>query len=90
MPPCPFDYRLWQQTMYIQFGQKWAKLHHGPLWCVASTGQSEMSSEACSLNKQDNMKVRITMGPLASLYTVDCHFVGFGEYSWDFRTNYTS
>ena len=30
VPQCPTDYRLWQQTMYTQFGQKWAKLHHGP------------------------------------------------------------
>lgn len=33
---CPEDYRLWQQTMYAPFGQKWAKLHHGPLWSIAS------------------------------------------------------
>ena len=37
--PCPQDYRLWQQTMYAQFGQKWAKLHHGPLWSVAASDQ---------------------------------------------------
>ena len=22
--------------MYCQFGQKWAKLHHGPMWCVTA------------------------------------------------------
>ena len=32
VPHCPEDYRLWQETMYTQFGQKWSKLHHGPLW----------------------------------------------------------
>ena len=37
------DYRLWLQTMYAQFGQKWAKLHHGPLWSVAPSMQSELS-----------------------------------------------
>lgn len=25
--------------MYAQFGQKWAKLHHGPLWSVAASDQ---------------------------------------------------
>ena len=26
--------------MYAQFGQKWAKLHHGPLWSYALSDQS--------------------------------------------------
>ena len=25
--------------MYSQFGQKWAKFHHGPLWSVAHSMQ---------------------------------------------------
>ncbi len=33
--PCPQDYRSWLETMYCQFGQKWAKLHHGPMWSVS-------------------------------------------------------
>ena len=22
------------QTMYAHFGQKWVRLHHGPMWCT--------------------------------------------------------
>ena len=37
---------MWQQTMYTQFGQKWAKLHHGPMWTTIAGDQ-----------KLDTMKV---------------------------------
>jgi len=47
---CPFDYRLWQQTMYCHFGQKWSKLHHGPLWSVAFSAQSSDSSHDTGSN----------------------------------------
>lgn len=40
VPPCPMDYRVWQQTMYTHFGQKWSNLHHGPMWNVASCTQT--------------------------------------------------
>lgn len=36
---CPTDYRLWQQTMYSHFGEKWVKLHRGPMWCTSSSAQ---------------------------------------------------
>ena len=36
---CPNGYRLWQQTMYSHFGEKWAKLHCGPMWCTSSLTQ---------------------------------------------------
>ena len=40
VPQCPSDYRVWQETMYTQFGQKWAKLHHGPMWAsIAGDGK---------------------------------------------------
>ena len=38
---CPTDYRLWRQTMYCHFGQKWAKLHHGPMWSAVRTNQQK-------------------------------------------------
>ena len=40
VPRCPRDYRVWLETMYSNFGQKWAKLHHGPLWSAASSMQA--------------------------------------------------
>ncbi|XP_065900800.1 uncharacterized protein [Dysidea avara] len=43
---CPLDYWLWQQTMYCHFGQKWSKLHHGPLWSVTFSAQSSESSHS--------------------------------------------
>ena len=36
---CPSDYRLWQQTMYCRFREKWLKLHRGPMWCTSSSAQ---------------------------------------------------
>jgi hypothetical protein len=46
VPQCPKDYRLWQQTMYTQFGQKWAKLHHGPMWASAAGNRKLNTMEA--------------------------------------------
>ena len=51
VPPCPEDYQSWLQTMYSQFGQKWAKLHHGPMWSIASTYHST------HLHERSTMKV---------------------------------
>ena len=48
VPRCPDDYRLWIQTMYTQFGQKWPKLHHGPMWTNMAKDQ-----------KLDTMKVTL-------------------------------
>ena len=58
IPSCPKDYRLWQQTMYVQFGQKWCKLHHGPLWRVVSSTQNPEGGVTCQpLQTQDTMDV---------------------------------
>ena len=35
----PTDYRLRQQTMYSHFGEKWVKLHRGPMWYTSSSAQ---------------------------------------------------
>lgn len=43
---CPQDYRIWQQTMYANFGQKWSKLHHGPLWSFTSSSVSDDASHS--------------------------------------------
>ena len=32
MKDCPQDYMDWLVTMYSLFGNKWAKLHRGPMW----------------------------------------------------------
>ena len=45
------DYRQWQATMYCHFGQKWAKLHYGPLWSVSPT-ESDRDSQQCYENTQ--------------------------------------
>jgi len=29
--------------MYTHFGQKWVRLHHGPMWCTVPTTQEEAS-----------------------------------------------
>ena len=42
---------LWQQTMYCHFGQKWAKLHQGPLWSVVpsvSTDPKKQNPNSCN------------------------------------------
>ena len=60
VPSCPVDYRLWQQTMYCQFGQKWAKLHHGPLWSVASSSQiSQHAGRSSQVFKIEEVHVHI-------------------------------
>ena len=48
---CPLDYRLWQQSMYCCFGQKWAKLHHGQMGSVVpavSTDPIERNPHSCN------------------------------------------
>lgn len=41
---------MWQQTMYCQFGQKWSKLHHGPMWTAASSSQGLSSSHSTTMD----------------------------------------
>ena len=39
---CPRDYLQWQTVNYIYlFGTKWSKLHHGPMWSVVPTWQTQ-------------------------------------------------
>ncbi|XP_065891566.1 uncharacterized protein [Dysidea avara] len=57
---CPLDYRLWQQTMYSNFGQKWSILHHGPMCRVnsspqASDIQSDDTRRQCTMNALVNI-----------------------------------
>ena len=33
---CPADYQSWLQSMYCHFGQKWVRLHRGPMWSVVT------------------------------------------------------
>ena len=32
--------------MYCQFGQKWAKLHHGPMWSVVPLHSSDQCPQS--------------------------------------------
>ena len=32
--------------MYCQFGQKWAKLHHGPMWSVTPLHSSDQCPQS--------------------------------------------
>ena len=50
------DYRLWQQTMYCHFGQKWSLLHHGPMWNVTYSAQSD-ESRPSDVKQQSTMNV---------------------------------
>ena len=70
IPSCPQDYGQWQQTMYCQFGQKWAKLHHGPIWRVAP------SSDVPDSNARETMQVLQVPHPLSLLV---CCTVGHSE-----------
>ena len=36
---CSADYAMWPETMYSQFGNKWANLYNGPMWSVAMVEQ---------------------------------------------------
>ena len=51
MKDCPEDYKEWLVTMYTMFGNKWAKLHRGPMWEGDIIEQSEIptGSEGSSL-----------------------------------------
>ena len=51
---CPPDYRAWQQTMYVLFGTKWAKIFAGPMWSHApimeAGGNTHDTSEVGRMN----------------------------------------
>ncbi|XP_065917202.1 uncharacterized protein [Dysidea avara] len=55
---CPLDYRQWLLTMYCNFGEKWVKLHRGPMWCVASSVEDPCSSTA---QNQNTMKALVNI-----------------------------
>lgn len=49
VPSCPEDCRAWLQTMYSHFGQKWTRLHHGPMWSLASSYHLSHQHERCTM-----------------------------------------
>ena len=51
------NYRQWLQTMYCNFGEKWAKLHHGPMWCVTRVEQDCQGTSGPIVYKQRTMEV---------------------------------
>ena len=51
------DHRLWSQTMYCNFGEKWVKLHRGPMWCFADSAQEVEGSSNAKRQQQKTMKV---------------------------------
>ncbi|XP_065904934.1 uncharacterized protein [Dysidea avara] len=57
---CPADYRLWQQTMYCHFGQKWVRLHSGPTWGVAHSVQGQESWQL-SVHKRCTMEALVNV-----------------------------
>ena len=88
IPACSEDYRLWLQTMYVQFGQKWAKLHHGPMWSIVRLSQGD-GNDTNSLGKFDTMKVYILICPYIIRIVFELS-VGKGEeYSLIVRTNHS-
>lgn len=91
VPSCPTDYRLWQQTMYTQFGQKWSKLHHGPLWSVVSSAQSSEAVTSRS-QKRDTMDVCTEQAIVKGLnYILSIlYLLGLGEYPRHFREEHSS
>jgi len=50
---CPSDYRLWLQSMYTIFGQKWLNLYSGPMWKVVGTGQEGAQAVSSSRRTAD-------------------------------------
>ncbi len=66
---CPLDYRLWQQSMYCQFGQKWAKLHHGPMWSIIT---SSSASQQLVNQGRDTTEVIIGKSDNCDLYNYLC------------------
>ena len=42
--------------MCCNFGQKWAKLHHGPMWSVVVSAQSSEGTERSS-HSRDTVQV---------------------------------
>ena len=71
VPPCPTDYRLWLQTMYVCFGQKWMKLHHGPLWSVAASMQSDMAPDSALSGSSITAKPRSASLPILEVQPDD-------------------
>ena len=57
VPPCPGDYRQWLQSMYCNFGQKWMKLHHGPMWSVAPSMQPPASESSLSGHRSAKLPI---------------------------------
>ena len=57
MKDCPENYKEWLVTMYTRFGNKWAKLHRGPMWEGDIIEQSEIptGSEGSSLVHELNV-----------------------------------
>ncbi|XP_065914473.1 uncharacterized protein [Dysidea avara] len=65
---CPPDYRLWQQTMYSQFGQKWSRLQQGPMWNVVFSAQaSEVGEGIPSDVDPEDSHCRSTMKALVNI-----------------------
>lgn len=56
-------------TMYVCFGQKWMKLHHGPLWSVAGSMQSEIANAA------NTTQPRSTSHPISEVRIMSNDFV---------------
>lgn len=62
---CPSDYRSWQQTMYILFGTKWAKIFTGPMWSHVPIMQAE-GTNVDGLNT--NSMNPVNVGPINPLH----------------------
>jgi len=76
------DYRLWLQTMYCNFGEKWVKLHRGPMWCIADSAQHVEGASSATRQQQKTMKVSyIYIFLLMSMISIH---TGFGKYISNF------
>ena len=51
------DYRQWLQTMYCNFGEKWIRLHRGPMWCATSAEQDLQGASGRVVCKQRTMEL---------------------------------
>ena len=51
------DYRQWLQTMFCNFGEKWAKLHREPMWCATRVEQDYQGTSGPVVCKQRTMEV---------------------------------
>ena len=85
---CPLDFWLWQQSMNCQFGQKWAKLHHGRMWNIIT---SSSASQHLVNRGRDTTEVIIGKSDNRDLFVFNyVNYVGIGEYPWVIRTNPSS